>query len=172
MNRQINDLTTKMQWLEKDNKDKDSEIETLKRQIQEHTAKAEALAKTVEQMQYDKEHSEWVPKKEFNELNKEYTELEEELEKREQRIKVLSDEIIQVKNQLKNMEQLAAQKPEPVKQEVSQPEPLPAEQPKETTAQIEEQPEKSTEQPQTEQKDQGQTEKEPPQEQELEKEEK
>jgi len=117
LTRRVNDLTAKVQWLEKDVKDKSNEIEALKHQVQDRIAQAEALTQTVAQMKDEKEHSEWVPKIEFSKLNEEYTRLQEDSEKREQRIKVLSDEIIQLKKQLKEREQAAKPKPEQTKQE-------------------------------------------------------
>ena len=118
LKRQVEELSDKVKSLEKENKDKSNEIEILKLRVQDRTNEAQALAKTVEEMKQEKEQSEWIPKKEFNKLNEEYTALEEKSEKQEQRIKVLSDEIIRLKNQ---------QPPPPEPKPIKQPEVTPGE---------------------------------------------
>jgi chromosome segregation ATPase len=112
LNRQVQELSDKVKLLEKENKDKSNEIEILKRRVQDRINEAQTLTKTVEEMKEEKEHSQWVPKREFNKLNEEYAALEEESEKKEQRIKVLSDEIIQLRNQLKSKEESVRRQPE------------------------------------------------------------
>jgi len=131
-NRKIQELADKVKSLEKEGKDKTEEIEILKHRLDDRIAETQALAKTVKELKYEKAHSEWVPKKEFSKLNEEYTELEEDLEHEKARIKVLSDEIIQLKIQLKSRE-------EPVRQQVGEPPPeaKPAEEPQAQPEKIE-----------------------------------
>jgi elongation factor G len=101
LTRSLREANDKIKALEDDIKGKADQIEALKHQVDKALKEAKKHADIASELKKKDQISEWVPKTEFNKLNEEYTELEKELERKDERIKQLSDEIISLNNQLK-----------------------------------------------------------------------
>jgi elongation factor G len=100
LNRGLRELNDKYAALEKENKEKLTEIEKMKheierllKEIEDRANQAKLHSQTIKQMQKEQEESEWVPKKEFKRLNEEYTKLEEELEAKEKELEKKDEKI-------------------------------------------------------------------------------
>ncbi len=116
LNRQLREATEQCKLLEKENKAKSDDIQSLKAKIEKYSKEAEVRekeikehAKTIAEMKKKEEESEWVSKREFDKLNEEYGQIEKELEEKEERLKVLTDEIIKLRSQTAKEAEPAAQ---------------------------------------------------------------
>ena len=115
--KEIRELKDKLAATDEDSKDKTDKIESQKHKIDKLNKEFKALQATIDEFKKKEQISEWVPKQEFNKLNDEYTELEKELEAKEERLNALTQEFVQLKNQLSQAQETA-----PVPQEQQAPE--------------------------------------------------
>jgi len=132
-NRQIEQLNESLGALEKEGKDKSEQIEIMKHQIEKLRQEAQAHVNTIEEFKKKEQASEWVPKIEFNKLNEEYTQLENELEIKEDKLRVLVDDLLQVKAKLReggHFETEVPLKPQTVEQILPEPQVIPEPEPK------------------------------------------
>ncbi len=120
LNRQTEQLNIEMQSLVKDAKDRSEQIELMKHQIERHKQEAKEHAALVAEFKQKEKAKEWVPKEDFNKLNEEYTRLEKELENKEERVKVLSEEVVKLKkHEVREPEKEEPEQKEAVKEEVA-----------------------------------------------------
>lgn len=112
LNRELRETKERIQLLEKENKDKADQIQTLKYRIEGYIKEVKTHVDTISELKNKDQINEWVPKVEFNKLNEEYTELEKKLEEKDERIKKLTEEIIRMNNRLKSLEGEPGQQPE------------------------------------------------------------
>lgn len=98
--RRIRDLEMKIAALEQEGKEKADQIEAQKHQLERAYKEIKVQQEVVAAFQKKEKISEWVPKSEFIRLNEEYTELENELEQAEAKLKVFTQEILRLKEQL------------------------------------------------------------------------
>jgi len=124
LSRQIEQLNEQLRALDKEIKAKSEQIEIQKHQIDRLNKDLKEQLDAIISYKKKEKESEWVPKAEFNKLNEEYTELEKELEHKEERIKLLTDEILYLNRQLEHKGSIKAApaqeipvKEEPVKEE-------------------------------------------------------
>ena len=103
-NKQLREQSEKLSLSDKILKEKDDKVEAQKHQLEKAAKDIKALQETITEFKNKEKISEWVPKQEFNKLNEEYTELEEELEQKEGKLKILIEELLQVKNKLINQD--------------------------------------------------------------------
>ncbi|MGE5197942.1 MAG: hypothetical protein ACM3IL_05495, partial [Deltaproteobacteria bacterium] len=160
LTRQLRETQERIKALEEENKSKSDEIEAQKHKIERYVEEAKAQDSTLAELKKKQEESEWVPKKEFNRLNEEYTELEKDLEKKEEQIKALRDEIVRLNAQHLGQPQLPEAPPQ---QETIQPQQgevvsVPPEREEAVIQPVEEKPEPAV--PQEEQKEEEQKEEE------------
>ena len=139
LNKDIRELAGRISLLEKDIRDKSDEIEAKKHQIEGYIKEAKDYQSTIAQYKKKEKESEWVPKVEFNKLNEEFTALEKELEEKEERIRVLTDEVAHLNTQLTQRPQAPAVET-PV-------EPMPQQEAPKEEVPIEESPAPATEEP-------------------------
>ena len=100
LERQIQQLKTELENKERENKVKTEQEQIQKHQIENQNAQLKEQASLIAEFKQKEKNSQWVPKEEFNKLNQEYSEIEKELENKDEKLKVFSDEIIQLKNQI------------------------------------------------------------------------
>ena len=100
LERQVQQLKTELENKEKENKAKTEQEQIQKHQIENQALQIKEQASLIAEFKQKEKNSQWVPKEEFNQLNQEYSEIEKDLENKEEKLKVFSDEIIQLKNQL------------------------------------------------------------------------
>ena len=119
LNREIVRLNSQLESLDKDIKDKADQIEAQKHQIERLLNEIKEHKGSIAEYKKKEQISEWVPKQEFNKLNEEFSEVEKELEAKEERIRILTDEIMRLKI---HYEQAPVQPvaEEPVKEEIKE----------------------------------------------------
>jgi elongation factor G len=81
-----------------DIKAKADTIEAQKHQIEKLALDVKNHLAAITEFKKKEQVSEWVPKKDFNQLNDEYTQLEKELEQKDEKIRLYADEIVHLKN--------------------------------------------------------------------------
>jgi elongation factor G len=128
--KEVRELNEKIQELAKGDKDKADEIEFLKHKVERLTAEIKTHVAAIAEFKKKEDISEWIPKQEFNRLNEEYSELEKELEEKEERLKNFAIEIIQLRTQLAQKEEIQIKPkeekaPQEPKEEIAQEEPIP-----------------------------------------------
>jgi len=116
-NKETRELKEKIASLEEVIKGKGDLIEAQKHKIEKLNKDIKAQQETIAEFKKKEQISEWVPKQEFKKLNEEYTALEKELEEKEERLKIFTQEFVQLKNQ-------PSQKEEPIQIHQVQKEPL------------------------------------------------
>lgn len=94
------DALLKTEDLENQIKEKTDQIEAQKHKIERCMKEIKGHLSTIEDFKKKEQISEWVPKTEFNKLNEEYTELEKELDEKEEKLKVFTEELVRLKNEL------------------------------------------------------------------------
>ncbi len=99
LNKEINELKSRLQSLEYEIKEKKDQIEAQKHQMEKAAGEIKKHLDIIDELKRKDQISEWVPKIEFNKLNEEYTELEKELEEKEERLKSFAQELMQLRNQ-------------------------------------------------------------------------
>lgn len=99
LNRQVRELKEKLLSLENEIKDKSDRLEAQRHLIERKDIEIKTHLDTIAEHKKKEQASEWVPKQEFNKLMEEYTEIEKELENEEERIRILQEEIVKLKNQ-------------------------------------------------------------------------
>jgi elongation factor G len=99
LNKQLRELKEKLLSLENEIKDKSDKLEAQRHLIERKDLEIKTHLDTIAERKKKEQASEWVPKQEFNKLMEEYTEIEKELEREEEKIRVLSEEIVKLKNQ-------------------------------------------------------------------------
>jgi len=102
LNKQIREQNEKLLLQDKELKDRSDKIEAQKHQLEKAANDKNALQELIAEFKKKEKVSEWVPKAEFNRLNEEYTELETELERKEEKLRTLVEELLEVKNKLIN----------------------------------------------------------------------
>ena len=102
LTKEIRELSEKIISLDKEVKEESSQIEAQKHEIERRLKEIKEQQNIIDGFKKKEQISEWVPKQEFNKLNEEYSELERELEKKEDKLKILVEELLQLKNQLAN----------------------------------------------------------------------
>ena len=105
--KQIRELSEKLASQEADIKDKADQIEAQKHRIEKLNKEYTAQQAMIAELKKKEQISEWVPKQEFKKLNEEYTELEKELEAKEERLRILLQELGSLKNQPARIEKEA-----------------------------------------------------------------
>jgi elongation factor G len=110
LNRTLSVLDLKIKSLEAENKAKSEEIEIAKHKIEKHIEEAKGYKETIEHFKKQESISDWMPKKEFEKLNDEFTELEKELEEKENKMQLLVDELVKLKNQLRSQSSFEVEK--------------------------------------------------------------
>jgi elongation factor G len=129
LGRQIEQLDEKLKAMEKEGKDKSEQIEVMRHQIEKLRQEAEVHIDTIDGFKKKEQISEWVPKIEFNKLNEEYTELEKELEAKEAKLKILVEELLQLKAKLREREHFETKvphlKPQTIEEITPEPQPTP-----------------------------------------------
>jgi chromosome segregation ATPase len=86
LNKEIKEFVARLLVLEKEVKEKADQIEAQKHQIESLVNQNKAHLDTVVGFQKKEEHSEWVPKPEFNKLSEEYARLKDELSQLKSRL--------------------------------------------------------------------------------------
>lgn len=104
LSRELEELNAKNKVLDKENKDKFDEIEAMRHKINQLLQENQMHLATVAELKKQAETKEWVSKEEFQRLNEEYTELEKDLEIQEEKLRKQNEEIIRLKNLLKDKE--------------------------------------------------------------------
>ena len=99
LNKELRESKERIQVLDKENKDKFNEIESLKHQLDAHVKQIQSNADIIAELKRKQDGNEWVSKKDFNRLNEEYTKLEKELELKEEKIKGLGQELMRLKQE-------------------------------------------------------------------------
>ncbi len=94
--KEIRQLGGQLAVLDSEGKKKTDQIESARHQIERLSQEIKSLQGVIEEHKKKEAVSEWVPKKEFNQLNEEFSELEKELEEKDHRIKSLQDEIVRL----------------------------------------------------------------------------
>jgi len=146
LNKELKGFDDKLAQLEQDIKDKSDEIEAKKHLVERYLKEVNEHLATIDAFKKKEKVSEWVPKTEFNKLNDEFSEVEKELEEKDERIRVLTEEIAHLNNQLRSKTITPAQEilqtPQETKEKLPEilPEALP-EVVKEKTPEITTQPE-------------------------------
>jgi elongation factor G len=113
LNKEINELKSRLQSLEDEIKEKKDQIEAQKHQMEKAAGEIKKHLDKIDELKRKEQLSEWVPKIEFNKLNEEYTELEKELEEKEERLKSFAQELMQLRNQLAQKEKQVVEQKEP-----------------------------------------------------------
>jgi len=113
LNKEINELKSRLQSLEDEIKEKKDQIEAQKHQMEKAAGEIKKHLDIIDGLKRKDQLSEWVPKIEFNKLNEEYTELEKELEEKEERLKSFAQELMQLRNQLAQKEKQVIEQKEP-----------------------------------------------------------
>jgi len=135
LNRQLTQLKIDLQKKEKEDRQKAEQLEIQKYQIEKQVKELQGRLLTISELQEKEKNSQWVPKEEFVKLNEEYSRIEKELEAKDDKIKLFSDEIVQLKRRLskkpENMPLPAAE--EPKKEIKTEPLPKLKEEPKRET---------------------------------------
>jgi len=128
--KEIRELNEKLASQEADIKDKADQIEAQKHRIEKLNKEFMAQQEIIAELKKKEQISEWVPKQEFIKLNEEYTELEKELETKDERLRILLQELGSLKNQPAQAEKatpLLEEQKEPLKEEEPIKEALPKE---------------------------------------------
>ena len=100
LSRQVRELKTSLESEDKEVKAKEEQLQIQKHQIEKQLQDIKGYLTSISEFNRKEKISEWVPKQEFNKLNEEYTQLEKELEGREEKSRLLVEELLQLKNQL------------------------------------------------------------------------
>jgi elongation factor G len=100
LSRQVRELKISLDSEDKEVKDKEEQVQIQKHQIEKQLQDIKGYLTSISEFNRKEKISEWVPKQEFNKLNEEYTQLEKELEAREEKSRMLVEELLQLKNRL------------------------------------------------------------------------
>jgi len=112
LNRQVREVNERLVALEQELRQRQENIEANKHYIERLKEEIKTHLGTIADFKRKEGISDWVPKQEFAKLNEEYTALENELEQKEERIRLLTDEIIQLNHKLGARPQEAPMPPE------------------------------------------------------------
>jgi elongation factor G len=138
LQKEMRELSGKMQELDGVIKEKSEQIEIQRHKIEKNEEDMKLYLKTIDEFKRKEKISEWVPKSEFTKLNEEYTELEKELEHKEERLKAFAEEIAHLRKQVETGQVLPKEpeeapaaplpekKEEVVEEKPQEAEPLPA----------------------------------------------
>ncbi len=111
LSRQLQELGDKYSALEKQDKAKDEEIESSKHKLEKYSEELRKYSSAINEFKKKQEESEWVPKKDFAKLNEEYSQLEKELEEKDEKIRILSEEITHLNSRIKEGQVPLTQEP-------------------------------------------------------------
>ncbi len=97
LSRELREIKSSLDAKESELKAKEDQIQAQKHQIEKQGKSIDEYLASVNEFKRKEQISEWVPKTEFNKLNEEYTQLEKELEKDDEKLKILTEEIARLR---------------------------------------------------------------------------
>jgi len=102
LNRQLSELSSKFESLTGDSKEGSEKIESMKHQIERQEKVIKEKETQICEFKSKEKNSEWVPKKDFKQLNQEYSCLEKDLEEKKEKLQRLIEELVEVKKKVRS----------------------------------------------------------------------
>jgi predicted nucleic acid-binding Zn-ribbon protein len=102
LSREIREIRSFLEKKEEDIKLKEEQVQIQKHQIEKHLKELNEQSAVISEFKRKEKISEWVPKTEFSKLNEEYTQLEKELESSQERLKNFAEEIMHLRQGIKD----------------------------------------------------------------------
>jgi elongation factor G len=100
LNKEIRELSDKLNQVDQEVKEKSDRIEAQRHQIEHLTQEAKGYLEEVATYKKKEQSSEWVPKQEFSKLKEERADLAKALEEKDEKIKTLIEDLVNLKNEL------------------------------------------------------------------------